>query len=50
MKKFSDRVLGQGPKAFDGVDIEDEDKNRLVRAVELGKKYNPGDAGLFSSL
>ncbi|OWT36573.1 mannose-6-phosphate isomerase, class I [Cryptococcus neoformans Bt1] len=50
VKKFSDRVLGQGPKAFDGVDIEDEDKNRLVRAVELGKKYNPGDAGLFSSL
>lgn len=50
VKKFSDRVLSQGLKAFDSVDIEDEDKNRLMRAVELGKKYNPGDAGLFSSL
>ncbi|KIR33080.1 mannose-6-phosphate isomerase, class I [Cryptococcus deuterogattii MMRL2647] len=50
IKTFSDRVLSQGPKAFDDVHIEEEDKNRLVRAVELGKKYNPGDAGLFSSL
>lgn len=50
IKTFSDRVLSQGPKAFDDVHIEEEDKNRLMRAVELGKKYNPGDAGLFSSL
>ncbi|KIR97804.1 mannose-6-phosphate isomerase, class I [Cryptococcus deuterogattii 2001/935-1] len=50
IKTFSDRVLSQGPKAFEDVHIEEEDKNRLVRAVELGKKYNPGDAGLFSSL
>ncbi|KIR26610.1 mannose-6-phosphate isomerase, class I [Cryptococcus deuterogattii LA55] len=50
IKTFSDRVLSQAPKAFEDVHIEEEDKNRLVRAVELGKKYNPGDAGLFSSL
>ncbi|ODO07888.1 mannose-6-phosphate isomerase, class I [Cryptococcus amylolentus CBS 6273] len=50
IKVFSQRVLDQGPSAFSGVNIEDDDKKRLVRAVELGNKYNPGDGGLFSSL
>ncbi|WVO16652.1 mannose-6-phosphate isomerase, class I [Cryptococcus depauperatus] len=48
--KFSKRVLDEGAKSFNGVDVDEEEKKRLVKAVQLGDEYNSGDGGLFSSL